>query len=101
MTRPPRWRSSSRSGAATAAAIDAAPVVVQPAMAWLDVTHDYALSGPVEAALAAHGAEVVAADYGTHVVLRVAVPRRAAATFAAAVSEATAGRVVPASVDRD
>lgn len=86
-------------GAATAAVIDQAPVVVRPAMAWLDVVHDYDLSGPVDSVLAGHGAEMVDADYGTRVVLRVAVPRRAAGTFTAAMSEATAGRVVPTPVE--
>ncbi len=87
-------------GAATAAAIDAAPVVVRRVMAWLDLVHDYELSGPVESVLAGHGADVVDADYGAQVVLRVAVPRDAAGSFTTALSEATAGRVVPAPVER-
>lgn len=87
-------------GAATAAAIDEASVVVRPALTWLEVVHDYDLSGQVDAVLAGHGAEVVDADYGTQVVLRLTVPRRAATDFAAALSEATAGRVVPAHVER-
>lgn len=88
-------------GAATAAVIDHGPVEVRPVMAWLDVLHDYDLSGTVEAVLAAHDAEVVGADYSARVALRVAVPERVAATFACALSEATAGRVEAERTTRD
>lgn len=82
-------------GAAAAAVLADAPIEVRPVLATFVLTHDYDLSGSVEAVLVAHAAEVLEAAYGEDVGLRVAVPRDRASAFAEALTEATAGRVVP------
>lgn len=87
-------------GAAAAAVLEAAPVVVRPVRATFSLTHDYDLSGVVESVLAAHDASVLASDYGGRVALRVAVPAAGAEAFAAALREATSGRVVPEAATR-
>ena len=81
-------------GAAAAAVLDDAPIVARPVFTTFTLTHPYDRSGAVEAVLTAHGAELLDADYGADVTLRVAVPRDDADAFAHALSEATAGTVV-------
>lgn len=81
-------------GAAAAAVLDAAPIEARPVVTAFALRHPYDLSGAVDAVLAAHGVTVVASDYGHDVVLRVTVPRSAAAAFVDDLAEATAGRVV-------
>lgn len=85
-------------GASAEAAIAAATVVERPILARVAVEHDYDLSAPVQAVLAAHGADVVDEDYGTRVALLVAIPIEDVDTFVRAVVDATAGRVRPSSV---
>lgn len=81
-------------GAAAGAVLADAPIEVRPVLATFTLTHDYDLSGSVEAVLAAHAADVLDAAYGEAVRLGVAVPRDRASVFAEALTEATAGRVV-------
>lgn len=82
-------------GDAAAAVLASAPTGVRQILVEFDLDHDYELSGPVDAVVAAHDAQVEDATYGARVHLRVAVPRGRAAPFADAVVDATAGRVVP------
>ena len=82
-------------GDATAAAIAAADVVARPVMAMFELVHDYALSGPVAAVVAAHGATVVDVDHAADVTVHLGVPAVAADAFVTDVAEATSGRVVP------
>jgi putative IMPACT (imprinted ancient) family translation regulator len=59
----------------------------------LTLTFDYALSGPVQGVLGAHGATHIAADYGERVTLTVSVPSDTLVRFERALGESTAGRV--------
>lgn len=85
-------------GAAAAAVLTEAPVTVRVATSAMTVEHPYELSAAVEAVMAAHDTRTVAADYGVRVTLRVAVPRGREQRFAAALTEATAGRVAARAV---
>ncbi len=82
-------------GAAAAAVLDAVGVVERPVVSGFALRHDYDLTGVVEGVLAAFDAETEEARYTAAVDLRVAVDADRAADFAAAVVEATAGRVSP------
>ncbi len=86
-------------GAAAQAVLAEANIVERPVVVGLDLRHPYDLSGVVEGVLHEHGARVVTSDYGAEVALRIVVPRAGAERFRAAVTEATAGRVVPRSGD--
>lgn len=88
-------------GTAAAAVLADAPLVERPPLTTVTLSHGYDLSGPVEGVLAAYGAVVVDADYGADIGLRVSLPRAAAAAFAAAIRDATAGRVDAAAGDAD
>ncbi len=80
-------------GAAAAAVLGEADIERRPVLVTFRLSHPYDLSGPVEGVLASHHAVVVDADYGERVTLRVRVPSELAATFPAALADATAGRV--------
>lgn len=80
-------------GGCAGAVLDAAERMVRPRVAVFAVDHPYELSGPIEGVLAAHDATVLDADYGAAVSLRVQLPLALAEGFAAALQEATAGRV--------
>jgi uncharacterized YigZ family protein len=82
-------------GNATAAVIDVAEVVVRPVRARFSLDHPHDLTGPVEAVLAAHDATTVDAAWDVAVHLEVTVPLAVADAFAAAMRDATSGRVVP------
>ncbi len=86
-------------GGAASAALSLVPVVERPVVRTFDLTHPYDLSGQVESVLSAFDAAVLDADYGAAVTLRVAVAEEAGPAFAAAVREATAGRVDAAAHD--
>lgn len=79
-------------GAAARAGLDAVAVEVGVATVRLALEHDYDLSAPIAAVLAAHGAETVDAAYGVRVVLVLAVAEEEAEQFAEAVRNATSGR---------
>ncbi|HUG84926.1 MAG TPA: YigZ family protein [Euzebya sp.] len=85
-------------GLATAEALGLVEVVLRPVMVALAVQHDYELSGPVDAVLAAFGTTVVSAEYGAAVSLVVEVGVEVSSAFTAQVVEATSGRVVPVAV---
>lgn len=80
-------------GDAVAAAIEAATVVERPRVTKLRFTHPYDLTGPVAAVLAAHEVSDVVTDHGADVRVVAAVPVAQREAFAAALAEATAGRV--------
>lgn len=80
-------------GDAAALAIAEAPIVERPVLITVRFTHPYDLTAAVEAVLAAHDVEEVAADYGAEVTRTLTVPQHDAETFADALREATAGQV--------
>ena len=80
-------------GAAAAAAIDAAKIIVRPMTEVVSFGHSYEMSGPVDSVVAEFGADVVSADYGESVTLGVAVPAERVEEFIDAMTEATAGTV--------
>lgn len=80
-------------GAAAAAVIDAAEVIVRPVTEVVSFEHSYEISGPVDSVVAEFGADVVSADYGESVTLGVAVPAERVEEFIDAMAEATAGIV--------
>lgn len=82
-------------GGAVARALADVAVVERPVMADLAMTWDYELTGVVEGVLAAWSAAVVDADYGAAVIAHVSLPAEDAEAFAAAMAEATSGRVTP------
>lgn len=82
-------------GDTASAAIAAADIAVRRRRVRLTLVHDWDLTGPVASVLAAHDTIEVAVDHGVRVHRTVAVPVADAATFTAAMVEATAGRVVP------
>jgi putative IMPACT (imprinted ancient) family translation regulator len=80
-------------GAAAKAGLDAVPVETGHATVTLLIDHPYDLSAPVGGVLSAHAAETLEATYEMDVRLRVAVREEAVEDFAAALREATGGRV--------
>jgi uncharacterized YigZ family protein len=82
-------------GEAAAAVLAEAPVVERPVVERFHLRFPYELTGTVEAVLAAFDADTRDAAYGADVSLDVAVPVAGAEAFAAALSEATAGRASP------
>lgn len=82
-------------GDAAAAAIEDATIVDRPVLARFCLVHPYDLTAAIAGVLAAHGAATLEADYGMEVELAVAVAVADGERFAAAVVEATAGRVTP------
>ena len=82
-------------GDAAAAVLDAVAVVEQVPTELRTLEHDYALTGAVDAVLAAHDVQTVDAEYGAAVRRVVAVPARAVEAFTADLRDATAGRVTP------
>lgn len=82
-------------GDATAAALDAATVLERRPTVTRWLVHDYELTAPLDAVLAAHDATVVDAEYGVEVTRHVRIPKADAAAFDTAVRDATAGRVDP------
>lgn len=80
-------------GAAAAAAIDGADVVVRPVIQVVSLEHSYEMSGPVDSVVVKFGADVVSARYGEAVTLGVAVPAERIGEFIDALTEATAGTV--------
>lgn len=85
-------------GAAAAAVLDELPTVTRPVLAAFEVVHPYDLSGAVDGVIAAMGGRVLDVDYAVDVRRRIGVPVRHADDFVAAVTEATAGAVLPARV---
>lgn len=80
-------------GGAAAQTLDLCPVVEHRIMATFEIRFDYSLTGPMQAALAAHGLTPVAADYGAQVLLRLAVPIEEEAAVRAALVDAGHGAV--------
>lgn len=80
-------------GECAAAVLDAATILTRPVLARFELTHPYALTGPVEAVLAAHDARTADATYTDTVTLHVALPSEAADRFVTELTEATAGQV--------
>lgn len=81
-------------GGAAAEGLARVAVVERPVVARVQLTHPYELTGPVEGVLARFGVVPADAGYGADVHLCVDVPVEDVEGFAAALAEATAGRVV-------
>lgn len=81
-------------GDTAAAAIAAATIDVRRQRVPVSFVHDWDLTGPVQAVLAAHDVVDVATDHGARVRRTVSVPTADLDRFVEALAEATAGRVV-------
>lgn len=82
-------------GDAAAAAIAAATIIERPRTTSLEFTHPYDVSAAVQSVMAAYDGANVDTDYAEDVHVRLAIPDEDLDAFITAMTDATAGTVIP------